>query len=64
MMMPSTSAMVNGSGPPSRPSTMREATMSGWVPRSFFSSLLSIVLKDAIQGPSQLSAADSLDRSE
>ena len=64
MMMPSTSMRVNGSDPLSSPSTTRDATMSGCVPRSSFSSRLRIILKEVIPGPSQLPAADSLDRNE
>ena len=64
IMMPSKSVRVNGTESLSSPSTMREATMSGWVPRSSFSSLLIIVLKAAIPGPSQFPAADSVERNE
>ena len=64
MIMPSTSRRENGFSTLYRPSIMREATISGWVPPNRFSRCLMMVLKEVIPGPSQLEAADSRDRYE
>ena len=64
MIMPSTSRRENGFPPSYRPSIMREATISGWVPPNRFSKCLMMALKEVIPGPSQAEAANSRDRYE